>query len=333
VASPAPHSILPTPDQVRSAALRIAPAVTRTTLVQSDTLSAYLGGDVFLKCECDQVTGSFKIRGATNVLAQVTAEQRAAGVVTASAGNHGAGTAAAGKALGITTTIFVPSSAPQVKRDRIAAFGATIDATAAHYDAADALAQQYARAHGATYVSPCTGVQLLAGQGTVALELLEQVPSVRTVVVSVGGGGLAGGVAGFLRAEAPHVRIIGAQSEHTNAMAKALASGHPEGDPGLPTLADGLAGLVDDVMLAQGRAALDTIVTASESAIADAIAMLWIEDGLKVEGAGAAGVAALLAGVCDPITFPLVVILSGGNIDDATHRALMGQPPPGPAHP
>ena len=314
--------ILPTPVQVRAAAARLTGAVTRTPLWRSDTLSEFLGGDVWVKAECEQRTGSFKLRGATNVLAQFAPAERAAGVVTSSAGNHGLGIAAAAAALGISATIYVPRTSPSVKRDKIAALGATVDATALNYDAAELLARAHAERTGAVFVSPCAGIELLAGQGTVALEILDDLPSLKTIVIGVGGGGLAGGVAGLLRAEAPAVRIVGAQSERTNAMSLALASGRPTDIPDLPTLADGLAGLVDAEMLAQGQAALDACITVNEAAIVSAIAGLFIEEGLTVEGAGAVSVAALLAGKLDPVAFPVVCVISGGNIDPSVHAAI-----------
>ena len=316
-------SPLPSPADIRAAALRIAPRIRRTPLRRSTGLSEFLGGDAWLKLECEQVTGSFKIRGATNALALLDERARATGVVASSAGNHGLGIAAAAKELGIAATVFVPRTAPAVKRDRIAALGATVDATAASYDAAESLARAHATRTGAAFVSPCTGHAVLAGQGTVALEVLEELPTLRAIVVPVGGGGLVGGIGGLLRAEAPHVRIVGAQSERTNAMALALASGQPAEIPDRPTLADGLAGLVDAEMLAQGQAAIDQIVTLREQAIASAISWLWIEEGVKAEGAGAAGVAALLAGRVQHVEFPVVVVVSGGNIDDDKHGAII----------
>ena len=316
-------SILPSPDDIRAAAVRISGAIVRTPFYRSETLSDFLGGDVWLKMECEQHTGSFKIRGATNALASLSTDELARGVVASSAGNHGLGIATAAHALGVTATVFVPRTAPAVKRDAIAALGATVDATAANYDAAELLARTYATKTGALFVSPCTGRALLAGQGTVAMEMLADLPGMRTVIVGVGGGGLAGGIGGWLHAEAPNVSIIGAQSECTNAMALAIAVGCPTDILDLPTLADGLAGLVDDEMLAQGQAALNSIVTVSEAAIASAIAYLWFEEGFKVEGAGAVTVAALLAGVIAAPNFPVAVVVSGRNIDPQVHAKIL----------
>ena len=316
-------SILPSPDDIRAAAARISGSIVRTPFYRSETLSDFLGGDVWLKMECEQHTGSFKIRGATNALASLSADELSRGVVASSAGNHGLGIATAAHALGISAMVFVPRTAPAVKRDAIAALGATVDATAANYDAAEILARAYATKTGALFVSPCTGRALLAGQGTIAMEMLTDLPGMRTVIVGVGGGGLVGGIGGWLRAEAPTVSIIGAQSECTNAMALAMAAGCPTDILDLPTLADGLAGLVDDEMLAQGQAAINSIVTVSEAAIANAIAYLWFEEGFKVEGAGAVTVAALLSGVLAAPNFPVAVIVSGRNIDPQVHAKIL----------
>lgn len=319
-----PVTILPSAARVRAAAARLEGHVVRTPLLRSPGLSDFLGGDVWLKCECSQRTGSFKLRGAVNVVGQLDPAARTRGVVAASAGNHGAGIAAAARAFGIPCTVYVPAHAPAAKRDRITGEGATIDASAPHYDAAEARARRHAAASGATFVSPCTGMELLAGQGTVALEIVEELPSVRTIVTNVGGGGLCGGMGGFLNDEAPHVTLIGAQSDRTDVMARALASGAPAEDFHLSTVCDGLAGLVDEEMLAQGRESLDRMAVADEDAVRDAIAYLWIEEALRVEGAGAAGVAAMLSGRADPVEFPCAIVLSGGNIDDAEHGAIVG---------
>lgn len=317
------RELLPTPDEVRAASARIASGVAHTPLVHCAALARIAGGDVFLKLENRQPGGSFKIRGALHALLSLSPSDRAAGVVAASAGNHGRGIAEAAEGLGIEATVFVPASAPQVKRDGIAAHGATVDASASSYDAAEVAARAFARRTGATFVGPCTGRALLAGAGTVALEILQDLPSLRTVIVCVGGGGLVAGMAGFLRGTVPAVRILGAQSVRTNAMSLALASGRATDIPDLPTLADGLAGLVDEEMLAQGQAALDAIVTVEEEEIAEAIRFLHREHGLVVEGSGAVGVAALLTRRIVPQAFPVAVTVSGANIDAAKHAALL----------
>lgn len=316
-------SILPSADEIRAAATRIAPFVRRTPLVFSPTLSARLGGEVLLKLECEQSGGSFKLRGALNALMSLSAAQRAAGVVASSAGNHGIGVAMAAEQLGVRATLFVPSSAPAVKRDKILAHGAIIDASQASYDDAEDAAKAFAARTGATFVSPCTGRTLLAGAGTVALEMLEARPDIATLIVCVGGGGFVGGIGGYARDAVPHVKVLGAQSIRTNAMSLALRQGHAVDIPDLPTLADGLAGRVDAEMYRQGAAALDDIATVSEDAIADAIRLLHRDHGLVVEGSGAVGVAALMTGALVPSAFPVAVTISGANIERTRWDALV----------
>jgi len=307
--------ILPSAREVREAQVRIGPYVKRTPMVPSPELSALVGGEVYLKLECQQDGGSFKLRGALNALLSLSAAERAAGVVASSAGNHGIGVAMAAERLGIRATLFVPATAPAVKCGQITARGATIDASPPHYDAAEDAARAFALRTGATFVSPCTGRALLAGAGTVGLEMFEDVPTLRSLVVCVGGGGLVGGIGGYVRDAAAGARILGAQSMRTNAMALALAQGHAVDIPDLPTLADGLAGRVDDEMYQQGRAALDAIVTVEEAEIADAIKFLHEAHALVVEGSGAVGVAALRSRALTPQAFPIGVTISGANID------------------
>ncbi|MCY7378337.1 MAG: threonine/serine dehydratase [Gemmatimonadaceae bacterium] len=318
--------MLPPAAAVLAAGHRLRGVVERTPLVPSPALSLRANTDVHLKCECRQRTGSFKIRGAYNVLATMSIDEKARGVVASSAGNHGLGLAWAARHLGIRATIFVPATAPSVKREGIVALGAVIDASQPDYDAAHRVAEEFARAHEMVFVNPCAGDLLLAGQGTVALEILEELPSVETIVVPVGGGGLIGGVASLVRVVAPHVRLIGVQSVKTNAMAASLAAGQRVDVPVPPTLADGLAGQIDDEGFAIGRASLDEIVTVTEHEIAEAIAWLSHEHDMRVEGSGAVGVAALLHQRAPSLVSPVAVVVSGGNIDDARWRAIVDGP-------
>lgn len=305
--------ILPTPREVRDAAARIADTVRRTPLRHSPALSALAGGEVHLKLETEQVGGSFKIRGALNAMLTLSPDHRAAGVVAASAGNHGIGIAIAAEQLGARATVFVPFNAPVVKRAAIAAHGANIDATQPGYDAAEAAARRFARETQGTFISPCTGRTLLAGQGTVGLEILTDLPNVGTIIICVGGGGLCGGIAGYVRGTTPGVRLLGAQSIRTNAMSLALAAGHAVEIPDLPTLADGLAGAVDDEMYRQGKASLDAIATVEEEEIEAAMDWLSREEGVTAEGAGAVGVAALMEGRLKVASWPAVITVSGKN--------------------
>ena len=314
--------MLPSPADVISAAHRLRGIIERTPLVHSAALSAAAGTEVFLKCENLQRTGSFKIRGAYTALSSLPMDIRARGIVASSAGNHGLGIALSAQLLGIRARVFVPLGAPSVKRDGILRHGAEVDQSQPDYDSAHAAAVAYAEAHDMTFVNPCAGEALLSGQGTVALEILEELPNVRTVIVPVGGGGLVGGVGVLLRAIAPQVRIVGAQTENTNAMAASLAAGRREDIELRTTIADGLAGQVDDEGVAIGLFAIDEMRVVSEVQTANAIAWASREHDLRVEGSGAVGIAAALENRVPGLDGPVAVIVSGGNIDDARWRAL-----------
>ena len=308
--------------EVIAASERLRPFIQRTPLVESPTLSEIAGGPVFLKLENRQTTGSFKLRGAFNVLSTLDEDAKRRGVVASSAGNHGLGIAYAARQLGIPATIFIPSSAPRVKRDGIAALGATLDTSQPHYDAAMEAAMRFAADRGATFVNPCAGEKLYAGQGTIALEILSELPNLATLVISVGGGGLVGGCASLVRAVSPATRIVGAQSENTAAMSLSLAEGRIVEIDNLPTIADGLAGQIDDEGFEIGQHALDAIVTLTENEIARTIRWLWSEHGERAEGAGACGVGAVWLQKIEQIATPAAVIVSGGNIDDAKFERL-----------
>lgn len=307
---------------IYDAVRRLEGICVRTPLRRSGALSRIAGGDVWLKHECQQVTGSFKLRGAYNAIATLPEDVRARGVVTSSAGNHGLGVAWAAKHLAIPATVFVPLAVPDVKRRGIEALGASIDAESADYDDAMVRARAFAGERGTTYIHPCLGEALIAGQGTVALEVLEDLPDLATIVVPVGGAGLLAGTGSLLRRTAPSVRISGAQSVHTAAMSRSLAAGRVTHIEHHSTLADGLAGDIDEFALDVGRKALDELTVLEEAEIARAIRFLIAEEGLTVEGAGAVGVGALLKGTITP-TFPCVAIITGCNIDPKRHLAAV----------
>ena len=320
----APAKVLrpPTVDDVRDAARRLEGVAHHTPLRRSAELSRVAGTDVWLKLESEQVTGSFKIRGAYNAMALLPADERSRGVVASSAGNHGQGVAEAARVFGIPATIFVPSTAPDVKKAGMRARGARVDDSAPHYDAAASLAHDFARREGIPYIDPCAGDALLAGQGTVGAEILGDLPDLATLVVSVGGGGLLGGMGAYVREMRPGTRIIGAQSTETAAMARSLEAGHLVEIPDVPTLADGLAGQVDDYALEIGRRFLDDVALVSEGELAEAIRWLWVHERVRAEGAGATGVAALLA---ERLTRhgPIAIVVSGGNIDADRHARVV----------
>jgi threonine dehydratase len=307
---------------VHEAARRIAPHIKRTRLIRSDSLSRIAGGDVYLKLENEQVTGSFKLRGALNALSLLSADHRLRGVVASSAGNHGLGVASAAKTLGVSAKIYVPRSAPEVKKQGIRDLGAELDEEQQNYDAAMDAAKGFARETGREYINPCLGDDLLAGQGTVALEILEELPALRSLVLNVGGGGLLGGCASFVRREHATVRIYGAQSVNTAAMSKSLNARRVVDIPSVPTLADGLAGLIDEEALDIGMHSLDAIVTLTETEIAQTIAWFARDHAMRVEGAGACGAGAVLHEKLRLET-PCAVVVSGGNIDVAPWKAIV----------
>jgi threonine dehydratase len=311
------------PLDVFAAARRLDGVVRRTPLRHSTALSTRSTGDVSLKLENEQITGSFKTRGAFNAIATLPESVRSRGVIAASAGNHGLGVAYAARALGVTATVFVPCTAPDVKRKGIASLGATVDATAADYDAAFILATSAAREQGRALINPCAGDALIAGQGTIALEVVQELPELASIVLPVGGAGLLAGIASFLRAVAPHVRILGAQSERTAAMARSLEAGRVVPIPSVPTLADGLAGGIDEFALDVGRHGLDEIVLVTEDEIERAIAWLARHEGVIAEGAAAVGVAAILAGKLPAMPTPAVVLITGRNIDPSVHEEII----------
>jgi threonine dehydratase len=312
------------PEAVRAAARRIAPDIRRTPLVRSPELSDIARGDVFLKLENEQLTGSFKLRGALNALGSLSPAQKAAGVVASSAGNHGLGVASAAKTLGIKAKVYVPRAAPQVKKNGIRALGAELDDTSADYDVAMAVAIAFGKKHGLEFINPCLGDDLIAGQGTVALEIIEDVPALKSLVVNVGGGGLLGGCASLLRHERADVRIYGAQSVNTAAMSRSLAAGKIVDIPSVPTLADGLAGVIDADGFEIGLHSLDGITTLTEEEIASAIAWLSRAHDKRVEGAGACASGVVLFNKLRVET-PCAVVVSGGNIDDARWTTIISR--------
>ncbi|HEX7117875.1 MAG TPA: pyridoxal-phosphate dependent enzyme [Longimicrobiales bacterium] len=305
----------PTLADIYRARRRIATGAYRTPLERSDWLSEVAGCDVHLKLECWQRTRSFKIRGALSAIGAIPAEERARGLVAASAGNHGQGVALAAREVGAAAVVFVPASAPATKKARIRAFGAELREVDGTYDDAEAAAASHARETGAVFVHPFADPWVVAGQGTIGLEILEDLPDVREVVVPVGGGGLIAGIGIALRAAAgAAVRVVGVQSEATRAMHDAFAAGAPIQTEAHPTLADGLSGAVEPESYERARAVTDEILLVSEDAIAEAIRELYRRDGIVAEGSAATAVALLTATGWRP-TGPTVLVITGGNID------------------
>ncbi len=317
--------VLPTVNEVRHAAERIAHMVPPSPLTRSQKLSAN-GIDIFLKREFLNPTGSFKIRGACNALTILSSSHNQ--VVASSAGNHGLGVAYAAARLNMKATLFVPHNAPSIKKDGIRSLGANVNDSAPNYDAAMALAQEFAHSNSMPFVNPCSGIDLLAGQGTIALELLNAEPrNFSTVVICTGGGGLLGGCGAVLRALAPNTRIVAVQSTETAAITKSVLANHVVTIPNAPTIADGLAGQIDEDALFIAKQCADDFILVTEDEIADTIAWLWHEENVRVEGAGAVALAAIKHEKIPLLKGPVVATVTGGNIDIERHQDLVNRFP------
>lgn len=309
----------PTLDQFEKARTVVARVAEETPMESSRYLAELLGAPVFLKCENLQRTGSYKIRGAYNRMAQLTDEERAHGVVAASAGNHAQGVAFAARELGIASTIFMPIGVPLPKLQATKQYGAQV-ILKGHTVAEPLLAAAaYAEETGAIFIPPFDHPDVIVGQGTLGLEIWDSVPEVETVIIPIGGGGLIAGVASALKQRAAAagrtVRVVGVQAANAAAYPPSLAAGTPQEVTVQATIADGIAvgkpGLLNFDII---RDVVDEVITVSEDDIAKALLVLLERAKLVVEPAGAVGVAAILAGKVAP-TGPTVVILSGGNID------------------
>ncbi|HTW17205.1 MAG TPA: threonine ammonia-lyase [Nocardioides sp.] len=286
-----------------------------TPMEESRWLSARAGGRVALKCENLQRTGSFKARGAYVRIARLSAAEREHGVVAASAGNHAQGVALAAQLLGIQATVFMPEGAPIPKEKATRGYGADVVFEGRFLEDSLAAARRYAEETGAVLIHPFDHPDIIAGQGTAGLEILEQVPEVETVLVPTGGGGLLAGIAIAIKALRPEVRVVGVQAAGAAAYPGSLASGRPVALGSMKTMADGIAvGLPGDLTFAAVRDHVDEILTVSEEDLSRALLALVERAKLVVEPAGAAAVAAMLD---DPGRFasPAVAVLSGGNVD------------------
>ncbi|HSC91789.1 MAG TPA: threonine ammonia-lyase [Gaiellaceae bacterium] len=297
----------PTPRDIEAARERLAGIAQVTPVYASETFSRRTGRRVLLKAENLQRTGAFKIRGAVNRISLLSEAERAAGVVAASAGNHGQAVAWAAREIGVPATVYMPVDAPMSKVEATRNYGARVELLGAFFDDSLAAAVAAAAETGATFVHAFEDERVIAGQGTIGLELAEQAADVETVVVPIGGGGLASGIGIALRAVKPDVRLVGVQA----AACAPFAGGTVHG----ATIADGIAVKTPGELTAAILAGLlDDVVTVTDDEISEAIVLLAERMKLVVEGAGAATLAALLAGRVGG-TGPVLVLLSGGNID------------------
>ncbi|WP_314147021.1 threonine ammonia-lyase [uncultured Leifsonia sp.] len=320
----------PSLDEIEAARAIVSRVAQPTPMESSRYLTDVLGAPVLLKCENLQRTGSYKIRGAYNRLSKLSEEERARGVVAASAGNHAQGVAFAARELGIHATIFMPVGVAIPKFQATRAYGADVVLSGSIVDETLRAAADFAAETGAVFIPPFDHPAIVAGQGTLGLEILEEAPEVTTIVVPIGGGGLISGVASAVKQRAARegrtVRVIGVQAANAAAYPPSLAAGEPVDISLVTTIADGIAvsrpGALNFEII---REAVDEVVTVTEDDLARALLVLLERAKLVVEPAGAAGVAAILSGaVTAPADGTLVAILSGGNIDPLLMQRVIG---------
>ncbi|MER6351511.1 threonine ammonia-lyase [Streptomyces sp. NPDC001634] len=310
-------------DDVRGAQKMLSGVARVTAMEGSRHLSQLVGAPVHFKCENLQRTGSFKLRGAYVRIAGLLPEERAAGVVAASAGNHAQGVALASALLGVHSTVFMPKGAPLPKISATREYGADVRLYGQVVDETLAAAQEYAAGTGAVFIHPFDHPDIIAGQGTVGLEILEQCPEVGTIIVGVGGGGLIAGIATAVKALRPDVRVVGVQAEGAAAYPPSLAAGRPVPVRNPATMADGIkVGRPGDVPFRIVQDLVDEVRTVSEDALSAALLLCLERAKLVVEPAGASPVAALLS---DPGDFegPVVAVLSGGNVDPVLMQRIL----------
>jgi threonine dehydratase len=303
---------------IEHARRNLKPYIFPTSLLRYAWPEERVGTPVYCKLENLQRTGSFKIRGAMNRLMQLDPNTRAKGVVTASAGNHGLGVAQGAKLLGCAATVFVPVDASPLKVSKLQQMGVTLRQEGRDYDEAEVLAQAYADTKGLSFIHGFAQPEVIAGQGTIGLELLEEIPNSGEplcVVIPVGGGGLLTGIAIAIKAKSPQSKIIGVQSEASPAMARSLTAGKVVETPIEETIADGLAGrLVAENMLKFMQQFCDEMLLVKESSIRLAMREFYFRQGWRVEGSAAVGAAAVLEEKVQAKGMPIVLIISGGNV-------------------
>jgi threonine dehydratase len=307
-------------EMIRAARERIKGAIYHSPCPYSLSLSKLCGAEIYCKLDHLQMTGSFKERGARNKLLQLSDDQKKCGVIAASAGNHALGLAYHGGELGIPVTVVMPKFAPIVKVSNCRGFGAEVVIHGDSFDAAREHAMALGKERGMTYVPGFDDPDIVAGQGTMGLEIIEDVPDVEAIIVPVGGAGLIAGIGAAVKALRPEVKIIGVEPEHAPSLMESLKSGAVQQVTTKPTLADGLAvGKVGAVCFDLARKVVDKVVLVDETAIAKAVLRLLELEKMVVEGAGAVGLAAMMErdklGLKDLERKKVVLVLAGGNID------------------
>jgi len=318
---------LVTVQQVREAERRLAGVAVHTPLLPAPWLSELAGGaDVRLKCENLQRVGAFKMRGAYNALAMLPEAERRRGVITASSGNHGQALALAARMFGVPAVIVMPESAPPVKIEGVRSYGAEVVFAGTTSPERFRKAQELVEERGLVMVPPFDDPRVIAGQGTVGLEILEEWPEVENVLVPIGGGGLLAGVAAFVKREKPSCKIIGVEPENSCCMRRSLDAGQPTSIEVKPSVADGLLpSRPGDLTFAHARELVDDVVLVDEDAMVHATRSLLTRSKIVVEFSGAATAAAISSGAFEPAG-PTAVVLSGGNMDPGRIKALLELP-------
>lgn len=311
-------------DDVLAARERVMPHLHRTPMLTSRTLSSMTHTDLHMKAELFQRTGSFKSRGALNAAMQLTDEQKRHGLITLSAGNHGQGIAFAASLVGTRAVVFMPETAVPTKVEAIRNYGGEAMFAPSMETIVPAM-EAYQHEHGLTYISPYNHKDIIAGQGIVGLEILEDVPDVETVVVPIGGGGLIAGIALAIKSQRPDVRVIGVEPEGANIVRQSLDSGRCEQAKHIHTVADGLAApAAGELTQAIIEHYVDDVVLVSDGQIIDALKLILFRAKLLTEPAGSAATSALLAGKIDIApNAKTVTVLSGGNIDPAKLKSFL----------
>ncbi|UWU83139.1 hydroxyectoine utilization dehydratase EutB [Bradyrhizobium yuanmingense] len=311
---------------IEDARTRIAEHILSTPLVGSPTLSKICGVTVKLKLEHHQATGSFKLRGATNALLRLTKAERERGIVAASTGNHGRALSHAARMLGSRATICMSGLVPENKIAEVRRLGADVRIIGRSQDEAQKEVERLVNEDGLVMLPPFDHPDIVAGQGTIGLEIVEALPDVATVLVPLSGGGLAAGVAAAVKAMRPHAKVVGLTMERGAAMKASLDAGRPVLVEEFPSLADSLGGgigLDNKVTFTMCQALLDDVVLLSEGEIAAGIRHAYEHEQEILEGAGAVGIAALLSGKIPPLSGPAALVLSGRNIDMKVHRNVV----------
>ena len=302
-------------DRIKAAHERISPYVVKTPVLRLPALDAYLGCEVYAKAECLQITGAFKLRGAMNKMLQLTPEQLKCGVVTASSGNHGKGLSYAAKMLGSKATVVIPDTAPDIKVNAIKNLGAEVvrSTTVERFEVADRIAKET----GAMLVPPFNDEDIMCGQGTIGLEILEQLPDVDKIIVPVSGGGLIGGVAAAIKESAPNVKVIGAEPAALPRYTVSLAEGKPVKIEQKPTLADALvSNKPGDICFPWVQKYVDEIVDVTDEDMLKGSKRLLLDGHLLAEFSSAIGIGAVLGGLVDvKPTDKVCFVLSGGSVD------------------